>query len=359
MLPECCLELCLRVGPLILFGQKGFHMRILLTGGAGYIGSHTYLALRDAGHEAVILDDFSNASSSVPDRLAKITGSAPIVTKGDVRDGEFVSQVLREHDIEAVIHFAAKKAVGESTQKPLEYFDSNISGFVTLTRAMADLGIFKLVFSSSATVYGEPEQLPITEAAPLGPTNPYGFTKLVCEEMITAMTAADPRWTVGVLRYFNPVGAHDTGLIGEDPNDIPNNLMPYIAKVAAGELPEIQVFGDDYDTADGTGVRDYIHVCDLARGHVLSLEALEKTNEGHIVNLGTGRGVSVLEMITAYSEACGRALPYKIEPRRAGDVAACFADPTLAKDLLGFTAEKTLKDMCASSWAWLQNGKSA
>lgn len=359
MLPECCLGLWLRVGPLILFVQKGIHMRILLTGGAGYIGSHTYVALRDAGHEAVILDNFSNASSSVPDRLEKITGTAPIVAKGDVRDGEFVSKVLREHDIEAVIHFAAKKAVGESTQKPLEYFDSNISGFVTLTRAMANFCIFKLVFSSSATVYGDPEQIPTPETAPRQAANPYGFTKITCEEMIEAMTAADPRWKCGVLRYFNPVGADESGLIGEDPNDIPNNLMPYIAKVAAGELSEIQVFGDDYDTVDGTGVRDYIHISDLARGHVLSLEALEADNKGHLVNLGTGQGVSVLEMIAAYSRACGQTLPYRIVSRRAGDVATYLADPSLAKDVLGFTAEKTLQDMCASSWAWLQNGKSA
>ena len=265
---------------------------------------------------------------------------------------------MKEHEIEAVIHFAAMKAVGESTEKPLEYFDCNIGGFVTLTRAMAELGIFKLVFSSSATVYGDPEHLPIPENAPRGHTNPYGHTKLVCEEMIEAMTAADPRWTCGVLRYFNPVGADESGLIGEDPNDIPNNLMPYIAKVAAGELSEIQVFGDDYDTEDGTGVRDYIHVSDLARGHVLSLEALEKNGKGHVVNLGTGHGVSVLEMISAYSKACGRKLPYRIAPRRAGDVAACYADPSLAKDVLGFTAERTLQDMCASSWAWLQSGKS-
>lgn len=333
-------------------------MHILLTGGAGYIGSHTYVALCAAGHEAIILDNFSNASASVPERLAKITGKAPVVETGDVRDRAFVTKVLKDHQIDAVIHFAAKKAVGESTQKPLEYFDHNISGFVTLTRAMAELEIFKLVFSSSATVYGDPEQLPITESSPRSHTNPYGFTKLVCEEMIEAMCKADPRWTCGVLRYFNPVGADESAMIGEDPSDIPNNLMPYIAKVAAGELPEIQVFGDDYDTADGTGVRDYIHVSDLAQGHVLSLEALERDGKGHAVNLGTGQGVSVLEMIYAYSDACGRSLPYKIAPRRAGDVAACYADPSLAKDVLGFSAEKTLQDMCASSWAWLQNSKS-
>ncbi|SHG27077.1 UDP-glucose 4-epimerase GalE [Cognatishimia maritima] len=332
-------------------------MRILLTGGAGYIGSHTYVALCAAGHTAVILDNFSNAAPSVPERLAQITGTVPAVETGDVRDADFVRRVLKDHEIDAVIHFAAKKAVGESTQKPLEYFDHNIGGFVTLTRAMAELGIFKLVFSSSATVYGEPDQLPITETATRGHTNPYGMTKLVCEEMIEAMSAADPRWICGVLRYFNPVGADESAMIGEDPKDIPNNLMPYIAKVAAGELPEVQVFGDDYQTEDGTGVRDYIHVSDLAQGHVLSLEALERDGTGHVVNLGTGQGVSVLEMINAYSEACGRPLPYKIAPRRAGDIAACYADPSLAKEVLGFSATKTLQDMCDSSWAWLQYSK--
>lgn len=332
-------------------------MRILLTGGAGYIGSHTYVALMAAGHEAVILDNFSNASPMVPERLETITGTKPIVIEGDVRDRALVSSVLKEHQIDAVIHFAAKKAVGESTQKPLMYFDHNISGFVSLTRAMEDQGVFKLVFSSSATVYGDPEQLPITESSARNHTNPYGFTKLVCEEMMEAMCAAEPRWSCGVLRYFNPVGADASGLIGEDPRDIPNNLMPYIAKVAAGDLPEIQVFGDDYDTPDGTGVRDYIHVSDLAKGHVLSLEALERDGKGHVVNLGTGQGVSVLEMINAYSAACGQSLPYKIAPRRAGDIATCYADPALAKDLLGFEADKTLEDMCNSSWAWLQNGK--
>jgi len=332
-------------------------MRILLTGGAGYIGSHTYVALCEAGHEAVILDDFSNAKASVPDRLTQITGKAPIVEQGDVRDRAFLTEVMRRLDIEAVIHFAAKKAVGESTQKPHYYFDHNIGGLIALTGAMADVGIFKLVFSSSATVYGLPKEVPMTERTARGHTNPYGFTKLVCENMIEALSKADPRWSCGVLRYFNPVGAHDSALIGEDPSDIPNNLMPFIAKVAAGELPEIQVFGDDYDTVDGTGVRDYIHVSDLAAGHVLSLEALERDGQGHLVNLGTGQGVSVLEMIKAYAKACGQELPFKIAPRRDGDVPIYLADPSLAKELLGFTAKRTLDDMCATSWAWLQYSK--
>ncbi|MDC0738714.1 UDP-glucose 4-epimerase GalE [Cognatishimia sp. SS12] len=326
---------------------------ILLTGGAGYIGSHTYVELLAAGHQVTILDDFSNADRSVITRLAKLTGQMPQLLEQDIRDQAALARAFETHGFDAAIHFAAKKAVGESVAKPLDYVSCNVGGLVTLMQVMQAQGVFDLVFSSSATVYGDPEVLPIPETAPLSHTNPYGMTKLMGEEILRAAQIAEPRWRIGILRYFNPVGAHDSGLIGEDPNGIPNNLMPYIAKVAAGELPHVQVFGDDYDTPDGTGVRDYIHVCDLARGHVQSLEALAREDAGHLVNLGTGRGISVLEMIAAYSVACGTVLPHKIAPRRAGDVASCYADPAKARAALGFDATRDLTDMCRSSWAWI------
>ena len=347
--------LILGSGPAIE-GYAFLVQKVLLTGGAGYIGSHTYAALREAGHDVLILDDFSNANRSVLDRLAEIAGPPDAVFEMDVRDRAGLAQIFAENAIDAVIHFAAKKAVGESVDQPLRYIDCNIGGLVTLMQAMSEAGIFRLVFSSSATVYGSPEVLPIPEDAPRSHTNPYGFTKLVCEDVIAQAAAADPRWQVGVLRYFNPVGAHGSGMIGEDPQGIPNNLMPYVAKVAIGELPEVNVFGDDYDTPDGTGVRDYIHVTDLAHGHVLSLHALVRDDRGHLVNLGTGRGYSVLEMITAFSKACGRDLPYRIAERRTGDIATCYADPSKAADLLGFRATRDLDEMCASSWRWVQRG---
>jgi UDP-glucose 4-epimerase len=331
--------------------------KVLLTGGAGYIGSHTYVELVAAGFEVVILDNFSNARHDVPDRLEVITGGPVAVYEGDVLDRALLDRIFAEHKISAVVHFAALKAVGESGQKPLEYLTTNISGLYTLLAAMRAADVWRLVFSSSACVYGDPETLPIPESAPRSYTNTYGFTKLACEQSLEQIAAADARWTFGILRYFNPVGAHDTALIGEDPNGIPNNLMPYIAKVATGDLDHLNVFGDDYDTPDGTGVRDFIHVVDLARGHVQSVRALIDSGKGHTVNLGTGTGYSVLEMLHAYERACGHTLAYQVAPRRAGDVAASYADPTLAHKLLGFSAERDLDDMCETSWRWVSRRK--
>lgn len=330
---------------------------VLLTGGAGYIGSHTYLALVAAGYRPVILDTFANARRSVIPRLERITGAPVRVIEGDVLDTATLARIFRDEEISAVIHFAARKAVGESARIPLDYFQVNIGGLITLMQVMQAAGCFTLVFSSSATVYGSPDVLPIPETAPRGHTSPYGYTKLVCEEIIEQAHRADPRWRCGVLRYFNPVGADASGLIGEDPADIPNNLMPFIAKVASDALPEIQVFGNDYPTPDGTGVRDYIHVSDLAEGHVRSLTALGAAEAGHVVNLGTGRGYSVLDMIAAYGRACGRALPYRIVARRAGDVASCYADPAAARALLGFETTRDLDEMCASSWSWMRTAR--
>lgn len=332
---------------------------VLLTGGAGYIGSHTYAALVDAGYNVVILDNFSNAARDVPNRLEVLAGRGIRVIEADVRDRAALNTVFADHCIDAVIHFAALKSVGESVRKPLAYMQNNVGGLVTLMQAMEAASVYRLVFSSSATVYGEAEQLPTPETAPLGYGNPYGHSKLICEQIIAETVASDPRWAVGVLRYFNPVGAHPSGLIGEDPSGVPDNLMPYVAKVAVGELLVLSVFGDDYPTPDGTGVRDYIHVSDLAEGHVLSLKALERDGTGHVINLGTGRGYSVLELIAAYARASNRHIPYKIAPRRAGDAASSYADPSRAKALLGFQAKYDLHDMCHTSWVWMQNAKKA
>ncbi|MFA8385927.1 MAG: UDP-glucose 4-epimerase GalE [Pelagibaca sp.] len=329
--------------------------RVLLTGGAGYIGSHTHVALVDAGYEVLVLDNFSNAARDVPSRLETVTGQAVQVIEGDVLDRTLLDRVFAEHEIDAVIHFAASKSVGESMRKPLAYMQNNIVGLVTLMQAMDAADVRRLVFSSSATVYGSAADLPIRETAPLSYGNPYGHSKLVCEQIIEQTVASDPRWAVGVLRYFNPVGAHPSGLIGEDPAGIPDNLMPYVAKVAAGQLPVLSVFGDDYPTPDGTGVRDYIHVFDLAQGHVQSLAALERDGTGHVVNLGTGRGYSVLDLIATYARASNRDIPYKIAPRRDGDAASSYADPSLAKTVLGFEAQYDLFDMCRTSWVWMQN----
>ncbi len=332
---------------------------ILLTGGAGYIGSHTYVALCEAGHQVTILDDFSNADRSVPQRLQQITGAPVRCLEGSVLDTKFLAGVFAGQRFDAVVHFAARKAVGESVEKPLDYIETNCQGLITLLRAMEQAGVFRLVFSSSATVYGIPDETPTPETAPRRAMNPYGFTKIAGEGILEQLGQNDPRWAFGTLRYFNPAGAHSSALIGEDPSDIPNNLMPFIARVATGDLPELAVFGDDYDTPDGTGVRDYIHVEDLAHGHVLSLQALLRENESHLVNLGTGRGYSVLEMLAAYSRACGRDLPYRIAPRRAGDVPVYCAIPDKARALLGFQARRDLDDMCRSSWNWISGPHAA
>ena len=326
---------------------------ILLTGGAGYIGSHTCVALAAAGFRPVILDDFSNAAEDVPERIGRIIGAPVEVWRGSVLDAGLLERLFAAHDISVVMHFAALKAVGESMRMPLAYARTNLGGLMTLLEAMGTAGVHRLVYSSSAMVYGVPERVPIPEDAPTGFANPYGYTKLVGEQLLAQMAAADPRWAFGVLRYFNPVGAHASGLIGEDPRDIPNNLMPYLARVATGALPRLQVFGDDYATSDGTGVRDYIHVEDLAEGHVLSLQALLRTGQGHLVNLGTGRGYSVLEVLEAYGRACGRVLPHVIAPRRPGDVPVLCADPARAAKVLGFQARRGLDEMCASSWRWI------
>ena len=324
---------------------------VLLTGGAGYIGSHTFAALRAAGHGATILDDFSNSDPSVVDRLARLTGGPVDVVRGSVLDDAALADAFGR-GVDAVVHFAARKAVGESVQRPLDYFETNIAGLVRLLRHARDAGAWNVVFSSTATVYGEPAAFPIPETAPLGYTSPYAFTKLTAERMLEQAAAADP-FRVGVLRYFNPVGAHPSGLIGEDPHGVPDNLMPYIAKVAMGELPALRVFGDDYDTPDGTGLRDYIHVEDLARAHVLSLEAL-LAGRPHVLNIGTGRPTSVLEMHAAYERAAGRRLPLEVVPRRPGDVPRLDADPRLAREVLGFEAALDLDAMCRDSWRWVR-----
>jgi UDP-glucose 4-epimerase len=335
---------------------------ILLTGGAGYIGSHTFIALREAGFEPVILDNFSNSHPVVLERLEQITGRSVTLERGDVLDTAWVQDVLRRHQPVGVVHFAGDKAVGESVTKPLKYFHNNIGGAVSLLRAMdavyangSEPGSAHpptLVFSSSATVYGDPATVPILEDFPLSHTNPYGHSKLVIEEMLNSLRLASPAWRVGVLRYFNPAGAHPSGLIGEDPADIPNNLMPYVTQVAVGKRPHVNVFGNDYATPDGTGVRDFIHVQDLAAGHVAALQALMSKGESFTVNLGTGRGVSVLEVIRAVERASGQMIPHVFAPRRAGDVAQCYADASLAKRLLGWEAKHSLDEMCADAWRW-------
>ena len=325
---------------------------ILVTGGAGYIGSHTVVQLIAAGHDLVILDNFSNSSPKVLDRIFAISGSRPQVIEGDIRDPALLKRIFSEYPIDAVIHFAGLKAVGESVAQPIRYFDNNVVGSLRLFEAMAEANVKTLVFSSSATVYGDPHTVPICESFPLRATNPYGRTKLHIEEMLRDISHADPAWRIALLRYFNPVGAHPSGLIGEDPQDIPNNLMPYVAQVAVGRRSQLGVFGNDYPTPDGTGVRDYIHVVDLARGHLAALDALERAEALITVNLGTGRGYSVLDVVSAFERASGKPVPYQILPRRAGDVASCFADPALAFESLGWSAEFDLDDMCRDSWRW-------
>ena len=327
-------------------------MNILLTGGAGYIGSHTCVALIEAGFTPVILDNFSNSHPAVLERLQQITGQSVVCEKGNVLDTPWVVDMLARHNIAAVLHFAGDKAVGESVALPLKYYRNNIGGAVSLLDAMQASSCRTLVFSSSATVYGDPASVPITEDFPRSHTNPYGHTKLVIEDILSAVQVSDPSWQLGVLRYFNPVGAHTSGLIGEDPSGIPNNLMPFVTQVAIGKRPFLNVYGDDYPTPDGTGVRDYIHVQDLAEGHVAALQALLKTCKSFAVNLGTGRGNSVLEVVKAFEKASGRPVNYQIAPRRPGDVAQCYADPALAQQLLGWTASRSLADMCLDAWRW-------
>ena len=327
--------------------------KILVTGGAGYIGSHTTLALLEAGCEVVVLDNLCNSSAESLHRVEAICGRSPLFVQGDIRDAELLDVLFREHRIGAVLHFAGLKAVGESVREPLAYYENNVAGSVTLCQAMARAGVFRLVFSSSATVYGEPARMPIREDFPTGtPTNPYGRSKLMVEELLRDLAVSDPRWSIALLRYFNPVGAHESGLIGEDPNGIPNNLLPYVAQVAIGKLKELAVFGDDYPTRDGTGVRDYIHVVDLADGHLKALQALSAQSGVHVWNLGTGNGYSVLEMVQAFEQASGRPVPYRIAPRRSGDIAECWADPGKAARELGWKAERGLEAMMEDAWRW-------
>ncbi|NKI95348.1 UDP-glucose 4-epimerase GalE [Rhizobacter sp. SG703] len=325
---------------------------ILLTGATGYIASHTWLALQAAGFDVVGVDNFANSSRIVLDRLAELGGHTPVFVEADVCERSAMEAVFRRHRVDAVVHFAAHKAVGESAQKPLEYYRNNLGGLINVAQVMQDHGCKRLVFSSSATVYGQPERLPITEDAALSATNPYGTTKLLGEELLRELARCDAAWQIAFLRYFNPVGAHPSGRIGEDPRGVPNNLMPYVAQVAVGQREFLQVFGDDYDTPDGTGVRDYIHVMDLADGHVAALDYLLKQQKSLTVNLGTGRGYSVLDVVKAFERASGRPVPHRVMPRRAGDVAACYADPSLARKLLGWTATRDIDAMCADAWRW-------
>ncbi len=325
---------------------------ILLTGATGYIGSHTWVALAAAGFEVVGVDNFANSSPAVLARVETLTGRAPRFERLDVNDTAALSAVVQRHGIDAAVHFAAFKAVGESVQRPLAYFRNNLGGLLSLCEALQAPASRRLVFSSSATVYGAPTALPIREDAALSATNPYGLSKLHGEQLLAELARCDSHWRIAALRYFNPVGAHESGLIGEDPLGVPNNLMPYVAQVAIGRRAQLQVHGGDYDTADGTGVRDYIHVMDLAEGHVAALRHLLDGGASLTLNLGTGRGHSVLEVLRAYERACGRELPYQIGPRRAGDVAACYADPTLAAQQLGWRAGRDLDTMCADSWRW-------
>lgn len=329
-------------------------MKILVTGGAGYIGSHTCVELLNEGYEVVIMDNLYNSNEKAVERIEEISGKKTSFYKVDMLDREGMTAIFRENpDISAVIHFAGLKAVGESVQKPVEYYHTNIEGTLSLVSVMREFGCKNIIFSSSATVYGDPSEIPITESCPKGTcTNPYGWTKWMQEQILTDIHTADPEWNVILLRYFNPIGAHASGLIGEDPKGIPNNLLPYVAQVAIGRLPEINVFGDDYDTKDGTGVRDYIHVVDLARGHVKALERLSQKDGVFVCNLGTGTGYSVLEVIHAFEEACGRKLPYVLRPRRAGDVAVCYSSPEKAEKELGWHAQYGLLDMCRDSWNW-------
>ncbi len=326
--------------------------RILITGGAGFIGSHSAVELIAAGYDVFIIDNLCNSKASVLDRIERIAGRRPGFAQIDIRDRAALRPLFAGHRFDAVIHFAGLKAVGESVERPLAYYDNNVSGSVALFECMMDAGVRTIVFSSSAAVYGEPAAVPIREDFPLSASNPYGRTKLMIEEILRDVATTDPAWRIALLRYFNPVGAHSSGLIGEDPNGIPNNLMPYIAQVAVGKLKELPVFGTDYPTPDGTGVRDYIHVVDLARGHLAALSALRERSGILTVNLGTGRGYSVLEMVRAFAAASGKAVPHRIFARRPGDIAQCYADPALAREALGWQAQLGIEAMCADTWRW-------
>ena len=330
-------------------------MKVLVTGGAGYIGSHTCVELLKAGHEIVIVDNFINSKPDVLDKLRTITGRDFSFVEADLRDRTAMDQAFDVHQIDAVIHFAGLKAVGESVSKPLEYYDNNLQGFIVLAEAMRDHGVKKFVFSSSATVYGMNNPVPFQEDYPTSATNPYGYTKVMIEQMLRDIAVADPEWHICLLRYFNPIGAHESGLIGEDPNGIPNNLLPYVAQVAAGKLPCLTVFGNDYDTPDGTGVRDYIHVVDLALGHLAALNYVEDHAGAVAVNLGTGQGTSVLEIVHAFERASGRPVPYRIAKRRPGDIASCYADTSKAAKLLNWHATRNIDDMCRDTWNFAKN----
>ena len=327
-------------------------MKILVTGGAGYIGSHTSISLLQQGYQVVIVDNLVNSKAQTVERVEQIAQKPVKFYRCDINDKAGLDKIFKAEKIDAVIHFAGLKAVGESVAMPLEYYQNNISGTLTLLEVMRDNRVLNLVFSSSATVYGNPKTVPITEDMPLSATNPYGQTKLMIEQMLGDIYNTNQGWSISILRYFNPVGAHESGMIGEDPNGIPNNLTPYILKVAIGQLPQVNVFGDDYDTPDGTGVRDYIHVCDLAEGHINAVEKVASKKGLYIHNLGTGVGYSVLDMIKAFEKSVGKQLPYTIAPRRPGDIAVCYADPKKAKEELGFVAKKNLEQMCADAWNW-------
>lgn len=328
-------------------------MRILVTGGAGYIGSHTCVELLNAGYEVVILDNLYNSSKKAVDRIEEITGKKVTFYENDMLDVDAMEKLFSKEQIDCVIHFAGLKAVGESVVKPLEYYKNNIQGTLTLVETMRKHGCKNIIFSSSATVYGDPAFVPITEECPKGtPTNPYGWTKSMLEQILTDLHTADEEWNVILLRYFNPIGAHKSGMIGEDPKGIPNNLLPYVAQVAIGKLECVGVFGNDYDTPDGTGVRDYIHVVDLAIGHVKAIDKIKENPGVKVYNLGTGNGYSVLDVIKAFSKACGHDVPYQIKPRRPGDIATCYADASLAKRELGWEAQYGIEEMCADSWKW-------
>lgn len=326
--------------------------RVLVTGGAGYIGSHACVALIEAGYDVVVLDNLCNSSPVALQRVQDICGTSVVFKRGDIRDRECLDLLFKEHQIDSVLHFAGLKAVGESVEQPLQYYDNNVTGSLVLLAAMQHAGVRNLVFSSSATVYGDPITVPIREDFAVGPTNPYGRTKLMVEDILADWHAANPDWSIGRLRYFNPVGAHASGRIGEDPQGTPNNLMPFVAQVAVGKREKLFVFGDDYATPDGTGVRDYIHVMDLVEGHVVALDYIRRERALHTINLGTGNGVSVLEMVGAFERVSGRPVPYEIVARRPGDIATCWADPGLAQKLLQWTASRDLTQMCEDAWRW-------